>query len=180
MANRPPAAQTPSQPPAAQAQSSLPAQTRVATATPTPSPMSPSAAPQAGAAAATATPAADRDAVAPTGPGRFAFAARAFTVSERKGMVPITIVRHDGSQGPVNVTWWTTPDSAKADDDYADFGYRTESFASGETQRVIYVPIVSDEVAEPSKSFTVHITNATNGAQLEAPTTATVTIVDDD
>jgi hypothetical protein len=130
--------------------------------------------------ASTATVAEGEAAAAPAGPGRFAFGARAYTVREGKGVVAIAILRHDGSQGAVNITWWTTPESAKPGDDYADFGYRTESFANGEMQRVIHVPIASDDIVEPRKTFTVHITNATNGAQLESPTTATVTIVDDD
>jgi hypothetical protein len=148
-------------------------QARVATAAPPTTPASQAGTPDA------ATPEA-RPAEAPSGPGRFALGASAYNIPENKGMVAIRLLRRGGTRGPSSLTWWTTPDSAQPGDDYADFGYRVEPFASGETQRVVYVPIASDQLAEPRETFTVHITNPTNGGQLEGPTTATVTIIDDD
>ncbi|WP_304412242.1 ELWxxDGT repeat protein, partial [Microcystis sp. T1-4] len=54
------------------------------------------------------------------------------------------------------------------------------SFAPGETSKVITVNVQGDTTVEPNENFTVTLSNPTNGATLGTPSTATVTIVDDD
>jgi len=95
-------------------------------------------------------------------------------------MVAIKIERRDGSAGAASVSWWTVPDSASPDEDYADFGARVETFADGETTRTIYVPIASDDIAEDEETFDVQLGEPSDGASLGATATATVRILDDD
>jgi dienelactone hydrolase len=54
----------------------------------------------------------------------------------------------------------------------------TLGFAEGEMVKTLTVPIVSDEVPEPDRSFRVTLSNPTGGALLGTNATATVTIVD--
>jgi hypothetical protein len=112
--------------------------------------------------------------------GRFGFASRSYSGRENSGMVKIRIVRRGGAAGTAYVTWTTRPDSARPGDDYADFGPRMESFADGERERVIYVPIADDDVAEPRESFAVHLEDPSDRAALDGAPSTTVTIVDDD
>ena len=55
----------------------------------------------------------------------------------------------------------------------------TVTFAAGETSKIISIPIVDDSYAEGSESFTVSLTNPT-GSSLGPPTTATITINDNE
>ncbi len=51
---------------------------------------------------------------------------------------------------------------------------------AGETSKVITVNVQGDTTVELNETFTVTLSNPTNGATLGTPSTATVTIVDDD
>jgi hypothetical protein len=113
------------------------------------------------------------------GPGYFLITRPEFRVREDAGIVAITLRRAAGSAGQASVSWWTVPADALPAEDYADFGPREEVFAAGETTRVVYVPLVSDTVAEDRESFYVRIGEPT-GAKLGSLTVATVTIFDDD
>jgi hypothetical protein len=53
------------------------------------------------------------------------------------------------------------------------------NFASGETSKTIYIPIVDDAYAEGDETFTISLANPTN-ASLGTPATATITILDND
>ncbi|MBA3356077.1 MAG: SBBP repeat-containing protein [Pyrinomonadaceae bacterium] len=55
----------------------------------------------------------------------------------------------------------------------------TLQFASGETSKTISIPIIDDSYAEGSENFTITLSNAT-GASLGSPSTATITINDNE
>jgi hypothetical protein len=55
----------------------------------------------------------------------------------------------------------------------------TLTFASGETIKSIFIPIVDDLYAEGPETFTITLSSA-SGASLGSPATATVTIIDND
>jgi hypothetical protein len=55
----------------------------------------------------------------------------------------------------------------------------TLRFSSGETSKTISIPVVDDSYAEGRESFTIALSNP-SGATLSSPTTATITITDND
>ncbi len=86
----------------------------------------------------------------------FRFAQPVMTVSEGQTAAAIVIERSIASS-PATVVWWTSGDTAIADEDYANLGQRTERFAAGEQSRTIYVPLVADTLPERSESFFVYL-----------------------
>ena len=112
--------------------------------------------------------------------GTIAFAESAVTAAESEGIVKLEITRAGGAGG-LSVTWWTTEGTAKAEDDYADFGEVVETFRDGEESRAIFIPIASDRVLEGREFFRVHLrANPGGSARLGEITQVTVTLVDDD
>jgi len=180
-----PAATPPATPPAPSSAEAHAAPAAVApapepAATAAPSAAAPASSPSKTAPSASAAEAQAETTPAAAGPGRFTFAARAYSVREDAGMVALRIERRDGSSGAASVNWSTKPGTATPGEDYADFGTRTETFADGEKTRVIYVPIASDDVAEDRENFYVQLGEPAGGAALGATPSAMVTIVDDD
>jgi hypothetical protein len=94
-------------------------------------------------------------AAAPSGPA-FRFAQAVVTVRESQAAAPIVIERSAAS-APATIVWWTSDNTAVADEDYADLGQRTERFAAGEQSRTVYVPLVVDALPERTESFFVYI-----------------------
>nr|NCR87403.1 hypothetical protein [Microcystis aeruginosa K13-05] len=95
-----------------------------------------------------------------------------------------TVTRSGNTTGTNNITWAVTGTGTNPAN-AADFvggllPSGTVSFAPGETSKVITVNVQGDTTVEPNENFTVTLSNPTNGATLGTPSTATVTIVDDD
>jgi hypothetical protein len=80
----------------------------------------------------------------------------------------------------VSVNYATANETALADSDYtANSG--TLNWADGDTaSKTIDVAILNDTAAESNETFVVILSSATGGATLGTPSTATVTILDDD
>lgn len=109
-----------------------------------------------------------------------AFARREIVATEGQGIVAVEIVRPDPS-GRLSAIWWTSDGTARATDDYADFGRVVEGFTDGERTRTIFIPITSDALVEDREYFYVNLSAlSSNGAQEGELLTATITIVDDD
>ena len=109
------------------------------------------------------------------------FARSTVTAAESEGVVALEIRRTDDIDRPARVIWWTSGDTARPEDDYANFGPVVETFRSGEQSRRILIPIVSDRMAEGREQFRVHLREGNGGnARLGAITQVTVTLVDDD
>ncbi|XP_068088372.1 sodium/calcium exchanger 1 isoform X6 [Hyperolius riggenbachi] len=115
---------------------------------------------------------------------------------ENCGTVALTIVRRGGDlTNTVFVDFRTEDGTANAGSDY-EFTEGTVVFKPGETQKEIRVGIIDDDIFEEDENFLVHLSNIrvnseTTEANLEAnhvtslaclgsPSTATVTIFDDD
>ncbi|MBD2313244.1 DUF4347 domain-containing protein [Desertifilum sp. FACHB-1129] len=78
---------------------------------------------------------------------------------------------------PVTVTYTTADDTARAGQDYqATSG--TLTFAPGETEKTITVPVIADNVIEPTERFFVRLTGAARGTI--TTNQAVGTILDDD
>ncbi|MCP4657363.1 MAG: hypothetical protein GY856_18280 [bacterium] len=92
----------------------------------------------------------------------------------------VTVWRTGGSAGEVSVDYLTVDGTATAHQDYGPIA-GTLTFADGEwTPRLVQVPILEDDVAEGNENLAVQLENPGGGAFLIAPTTAEITIFDDD
>jgi ELWxxDGT repeat protein len=94
-----------------------------------------------------------------------------------------TVTRADNTTGSNNVNWAVTgsgSNPANATDFVGSvLPSGTVSFATGETSKVITVNVQGDTTVEPNETFTVTLSNATNGATITTAT-ATGTINNDD
>jgi hypothetical protein len=95
--------------------------------------------------------------------GELGFAQPAITASAADGSVQIVVNRNYYSTGPISVTLTPVAGSATT----ADFSARplTLSWADGDsTPQTAIIPIVKANIVGSPKSFTVDLTNPTNGA----------------
>ena len=118
------------------------------------------------------------------------FDASIYTPSENIGSQTVMVTRTGDTSGSSTVNY-TTSDTAGANNCNAlntgnassRCDYETTAgtlrFASGQTSKNILLPIVDDAFAEGSENFTVTLSNP-SGAILGSPSTATVTILDNE
>ena len=102
-----------------------------------------------------------------------------YTVAENGTSLLITVTRNGGSFGAVSASYASTDGSATAGSDYSP-AIGSVNFASGEVSRSFSVAILDDTSYEGDEDFTLSLSNATGGAAIGAPSTATVTITEDD
>lgn len=117
---------------------------------------------------------------APAGsPGTLQFSFSTYSVNENAGTVTITATRAGGSTGAASVNYATSNGTATAGSDYtATSG--TLNWVDGESaDKTFNVSITNDVAVEGNEDFNVTLSGA-SGASLGAPSSATVTIVDDD
>ena len=103
---------------------------------------------------------------------------------EGAGTITFTVNRTGGSTGAADVSYAVTASGTHAAN-AADFTggvlpAGTVSFADGETSKTITIPVANDHDQEFDETFTVTLSNPTNGASLGATTTAIGTIQNDD
>ncbi|MFN2623250.1 MAG: Calx-beta domain-containing protein [Chthoniobacterales bacterium] len=114
-----------------------------------------------------------------SGTSTIQFSSATYSVNESAGSVAVTVVRSGGVQLVVSASYSTTNGTAQAPSDYtASSG--TVTFASGETQKTIVIPINEDPLVEGDETFNVTLSNPSNGATLGNPSSASATIIDDD
>jgi len=117
------------------------------------------------------------------------FSAASYTVGEGDRHVDITVSRTTDASAAASVSFATSDRSfgqpcnvingvASARCDYEP-RMATLKFAPGETSKTIPVSIIDDSYLEGAETFSVKLSNAV-GAMLGAPSTATVTIIDND
>lgn len=106
------------------------------------------------------------------------FSASGYAVDESQGSATITASLSASSAQQVTVNYATSDGSAKAPDDYQSTS-GTLTFAAGETAKTFAVPIVSDDLIEQIETVELALSNPTNAA-MGSPSSATLTIVDDD
>jgi uncharacterized delta-60 repeat protein len=107
--------------------------------------------------------------------GQFGFADSALSVSEADGSVQVAVNRNYYSKGAVSVTVTPTAGSATT----AEFTAApiTLSWADGDADsKTATIPIVNEKVAKSSETFTVDLSNATNGALIGPHSHLVVTI----
>ncbi len=113
-------------------------------------------------------------------PGTVQFAQPSYSVGEANGLAILSVIRTNGRDGAVGVTYATSNGGAAAGSDYtATNGLLV--WTNGDTAaKSITVPILNDLLIETNETFTVTLTNPTGGATLGTPATTTVRIVDND
>ena len=108
------------------------------------------------------------------------FATSAFVVNEG-GTVNVTVLRENVTNSAVTVTYRTQdlPLGAVAGVDYVGLT-NTLTFLPGETVKTFAITSLEDSDVEGDEAFQVVLSNPTGGAFLATPSTASVTIIDND
>jgi uncharacterized repeat protein (TIGR01451 family)/CSLREA domain-containing protein len=106
------------------------------------------------------------------------FSSATYSVGESGGSVTITITRTGGAD-PATVNYATSDGTALQPGDYTTTA-GTANFAAGATTATFNVPITNDAVFEATETFNVTLSSPSADATLGAPSTAAVTITDDD
>jgi hypothetical protein len=98
---------------------------------------------------------------------------------EDHSVVAIDVVRSGDTTRETAVGWWTAPDTAHPDDDYATGGRQIVTFRAGATVERLLIPIVNDGKRESDEVFTVHLSEPRNAVTGDVAVTR-VTLLDDD
>lgn len=113
-------------------------------------------------------------------PGDLRFSAAGYNVAEAAGSATIQVERVGGHEGAVSVSYATAGGSATAGTDYAA-RTGTLSWGDGEAApKSFTVPVTDDSEVELNETVLLVLSNPTGGADLAAPSQATLTIADDD
>ena len=113
-------------------------------------------------------------------PGELSFSAATYSVNENGGSVAITVTRTGGSDGAVGISYATSNGTATAGSDYTATG-GTLSWADGDSaNKTFSIPILDDSVLESSETVNLTLSSASGGATLGSPSTAVLTIVDNE
>ncbi len=116
----------------------------------------------------------------PQASGSLQFGSATYSVNENGGSVSISVTRTGGSYGAVGVSYATTNGTATAGSDYSSKS-GSLTWADGDTSdKSFSVSITNDSAVEGNETFTVGLSSPSGGATLGSPSTATVTIVDDE
>jgi hypothetical protein len=108
--------------------------------------------------------------------GSVALSSSAYSTVQSTGLMTVEVRRANGSRD-VSVNYATSDGSAVSDTDYvARTG--TLTWASGDTSpKTISLPLTIEPAITTDKTFTLTLSNPTNGLTLGTPSTATITIV---
>ncbi len=118
--------------------------------------------------------------------GTVKLGAATYSVKESLAAATITVTRSGGTAGGVTVKYATAdqpgdpgPTKAQVSVDYEE-ATGTLTFGPGETTKTILVPITGDALVEGNETFLFQLSDPQGGATLGSPSTAVVTITDDD
>jgi len=112
-------------------------------------------------------------------PGELQLSASSYSIDENVATLSVTVNRANGSEGDVTVDYATSGGSATAGQDFVAAS-DTLMLLDGETSGSFNISIINDTDEEADETFTISLSNATGGAVIGSPNTATATIVDDD
>jgi hypothetical protein len=116
---------------------------------------------------------------APT--GEIDFDLPAMSVSKRAvvAAIPLRHVTFDDAARDAQVNWRLIEGSARPGQDIGGPVSGVETFAAGNTFRILYVPIVTNPAATHDRTFVIELTGASPGVQLGRTPRVTVTILGD-
>ncbi|MFC5467998.1 FG-GAP-like repeat-containing protein [Cohnella suwonensis] len=111
--------------------------------------------------------------------GSFRLSASTFSTAENSTSATIGVYRDGSSYGAASLGYAIADGTAMAGSDYtATSG--TLNFADGETYNSFAIPILGDSAYEGNETINITIGNASSGAILGSPSTAVLTVTDDD
>ena len=110
--------------------------------------------------------------------GTLQFSAATYNVVENAGNATITITRAGGSAGTATVLFQTSNGTAGSTD-YTSVS-TTITFNNGEVSKTVNVPITDDPNDEADETINLTLSSAGGSGQLGTPSTAVLTINDDD
>ena len=113
-----------------------------------------------------------------TSGGTLQFSSATYTVAENGGPATITITRAGGSAGTATVLFQTSNGTADSGD-YTPVS-QTVTFVDGDTSETVNVPITNDTDPEADQTVNLTLSNAGGTGTLGAPSTAILTITNDD
>ncbi|MEO8670971.1 MAG: Calx-beta domain-containing protein [Tahibacter sp.] len=105
--------------------------------------------------------------------------AATYTIAESAASVTITVQRDGPVTSALGVHYATSNGSALAGSDYTATSGDLP-FAAGQSSATFSVPILNDTLDEIDEAFTITLSAPTGGAVLGTPSTASVTITDND
>ena len=113
-------------------------------------------------------------------PGTLSFTGPTFQTQESAGIATLTVRRTGGTDGAVSVDYSVAGGTATEGQDY-QLSTGTLSWANGDGAiKTIQIPIFDDAIVEGSETVVVTLSNPLGGAALGGPSTATLTIADND
>ncbi len=113
-------------------------------------------------------------------PGSIQLSAAAYSVAEDGGAATIAVNRSGGSDGLVSVDYAVSDGTAVSGSDYQAVS-GTLTWADGDaTAKNFSIPIIDDGSVESSETVSVDISSPMGGATLGNPSSATLTIADND
>ncbi|MBT8127893.1 MAG: hypothetical protein KJP15_10440 [Gammaproteobacteria bacterium] len=112
-------------------------------------------------------------------PGSLQFSEPTYTAVENGVTATITVTRVGGSFGTVDVNYASSDGTASAGSDYTAVS-GSLSFADGVTSQTFTIDIINDADYEGDETVNLALSDPTGGASPGAPTSAVLTIVEDD
>ncbi len=103
-----------------------------------------------------------------------------YVIGEGGGTLAVIVTRSGSTAVSQDVDVDTLDVSALAGTDYTDISTTTLTFGVGVTTQTVLVPILEDTDVESSETFTIALSNPTDGALLGLQSTSLATIVDND
>jgi hypothetical protein len=114
-----------------------------------------------------------------TATATFQFSQSGYTVSEGAGNIDITVTRTGTTASAANVDYATTDGTANERGDYTTALGKLR-FNAGETAKTFRIFITDDVYVEGTQSLNLTLSNATGGTTIGSPSTATLSITDND
>jgi len=109
----------------------------------------------------------------------FSLSSATYSVNEGDGTATITITRAGLTTGTDTVHFATANGTATAGSDYTAVS-QDVSFGTGESSKTVSIPITDDSAVESSETVLLSLSSPSAPATLGSPSSATLTIVDND
>ena len=116
----------------------------------------------------------------PPPPPDSVFTLSASTLNVSEGQTATLKIRRTETAEAASVDWQTEDTSATSGEDYTGVGRTTVFFAAGEAEQTIRVMTIDDATSDDGETFNLRLLSPSSGASIGSPSSATITISDDD